>query len=291
MENPALEVIELFKKYTNFALTGINLHIPSGSIVGLIGQNGAGKSTLIQSVLNLVTVDRGRIIFPCFPENGKEDDIRQWVGYIPETSAFYEWMTVKQLVKFVSNYYSRWDQGYCRELMMRYELDENKSVKHLSKGMRAKLALLLALSHHPLLLFLDEPTAGLDPVMKHNFLQELRHLINRGDTRAVLISSHILGEIEYIADRIAVLREGRLALYAETEKIRSQWKKLSFFSSSQITSFLPQEWQLNLHGDGRRILIIEESQVQSAVDLLRLQGISTINVLNPDLQEIFVKVA
>jgi ABC-2 type transport system ATP-binding protein len=127
--------------------------------------------------------------------------------------------------------------------------------------------------------------------MKHNFLQDLRHLINQGDTRAVLISSHILGEIEYIADRIAVLREGRLALYGETEKIRSQWKKLSFFSPSQTTSLLPQEWQLNLHGDGRRILIIEEHQVQSAVDLLRQHGIDRINVLPPDLQEIFVKVA
>ena len=291
MKNPALEIIDLYKKYTDFALTGINLHVPSGSIVGLIGQNGAGKSTLIKSALNLIKIDSGRVNLPCLPVTEKENDIRKWVGYIPETLTLYEWMTIKRLIEFVSHYYPRWDHRYCGELMVRYELDENKPVKHLSKGMRAKLALLLALSHHPQLLFLDEPTAGLDPVMKHNFLQELRHLINRGDTRAVLISSHILGEIEYIADRIAVLREGRLALYAETEKIRSQWKKLAFFSTSQITSFLPQEWQLNLHGDGRRILIIEESQVQNAVDLLRLHGIGTINVLNPDLQEIFVKVA
>jgi ABC-2 type transport system ATP-binding protein len=116
-------------------LTGINLHVPSGSIVGLIGQNGAGKSTLIKSVLNLVKIDSGRINLPCLPDTGRGDDIRKWVGYIPESSTIYEWMTVKRLVNFVSHYYPCWDQGYCRELMVRYELDENKLVKHLSKGM------------------------------------------------------------------------------------------------------------------------------------------------------------
>lgn len=291
MENSALEVIDLDKKYTNFALTGISLHVPSGSIVGLIGQNGAGKSTLIKSILGLVKMDSGQVALPCLPDNGRQDDIRKWVGYIPESPTFYEWMTIKRLVKFVSNYYSRWDQEYCRELMVRYKLDESKLVKHLSKGMRAKLALLLALSHHPLLLILDEPTAGLDPLMKHNFLQELRHLANTAEIRAVLISSHIMGEIEYIADRLAVLRGGRLALYGETEKIISQWKKLSFVSPLDILSLLPQEWRVNIHGDGRRDLIIEEHNVQRAIDLLSHHGINSIEVLNPELQEIFVKVA
>jgi ABC-2 type transport system ATP-binding protein len=291
MENLAFEIRGLSKKYKNFTLSDINLQIPCGSIVGLIGQNGAGKSTLIKSVLGLVRKDSGEVSLPNLPDHGKENDIRLWVGYIPEILTFYEWMSVKRLVRFVSSYYPRWDPEYCRELLARYQLEENKLIKHLSKGMRAKLALLIALAHRPLLLILDEPTPGLDPIMKHNFLQELRHLTNTGETRGVLISSHILGEIEYIADRIAVLREGRLKLYGETSKILSQWKKLSFVSPSQVNSFLPQEWQVNLHSDGRRILIIEEGDVQRAVDLLRQHGIDSIDVLNPDLQEIFVKVA
>jgi ABC-2 type transport system ATP-binding protein len=219
MESKALVINELSKKYANFILTDISLEIPSGSIVGLIGQNGAGKSTLIKSVLGLIRKDSGEVYLPSLPDHRKLSDIRSWVGYIPESLTFYEWMSVKRLMKFVSSYYPRWDEEYCRELMARYELEENKLIKHLSKGMRAKLALLIALAHRPLLLLLDEPTTGLDPIMKHNFLQELRHLTNTGETRGVLISSHILGEIEYIADRIAVLREGRLKLYGETSKI------------------------------------------------------------------------
>jgi ABC-2 type transport system ATP-binding protein len=289
MESKSLVINELSKQYANFILTDISLEIPSGSIVGLIGQNGAGKSTLIKSVLGLIRKDSGEVYLPSLPDHRK--DIRSWVGYIPESLTFYEWMSVKRLVKFVSSYYSRWDEEYCRELMARYELEENKLIKHLSKGMRAKLALLIALAHRPLLLLLDEPTTGLDPIMKHNFLQELRQLTNAGETHGVLISSHILGEIEYIADRIAVLREGKLRLYGETGSILSQWKKISFVSPSQFISFLPQEWQVNLHADGRRILIIEEHDVQRAVELLRENGIDSLDVLNPDLQEIFVKVA
>lgn len=291
MEKTALEIIGLTKSYDGFCLNRINLRLPAGAIVGLIGQNGAGKSTLIKSVLGLVRKDAGRVLLPCVAERGAAENIRAHVGYVPEILTFYEWMKVGRLIRFVSRYYPAWDDRYVAFLLARYDLDPHKQIKYLSKGMRAKLALLLALAHRPPVLVLDEPTSGLDPVMKHDFLQELRHIITTGAAQAVLISSHILGEVEQVTDRVSVLRAGELTLYAETTAVLSQWKKVVFLAPPHDTVLFPAEWQIRPLGDGRSLVIVKVPELDSVVEVLRQQGAQAIGISNADLQEVFLQVA
>ena len=223
----AIEITELSKGYRDFQLRGINLTVPEGAVVGLIGQNGAGKSTLIKCILGLVKKDSGRVALPCAGD-GSGHDVRRHIGYVPETLTFYEWMKVGRLIRFASAFYPGWDDAYASELLRRYELDPHKLVKHLSKGMLAKLALLVALAHKPPVLILDEPTSGLDPLMKHQFLQEVRRISHTGAAKAVLISSHILSEVERVADRVAVLRAGTLSRYEDTSVFLAGWSKIIF---------------------------------------------------------------
>jgi ABC-2 type transport system ATP-binding protein len=157
---PTLEIIGLAKKYTGFHLREINLKVPTGTVLGLLGQNGAGKSTLLKSVLGLVKRDTGQMVLQ--GRRGEtsaaapvgDEQIRRCIGYVPETPTFYEWMKVKRLLRFVSAFYPTWDYQYSRELIARYELDPEKRVQHLSKGMRAAQTYLLYWGGLVVLLFI-----------------------------------------------------------------------------------------------------------------------------------------
>jgi ABC-2 type transport system ATP-binding protein len=287
----ALAIEGLSKSYANFRLNDIHLCLPVGTVVGLVGQNGAGKSTLIKSALGLIRRDTGEVSLPCVTKARSRLDIRAQVGYVPESLTFYEWMTVRRLIRFVSGFYPSWDHGYCSSLLIRYELDPGKRIKHLSKGMRAKLALMLALAHRPPVLIFDEPTSGLDPVMKYQFLQELRHIISSGATQTILVSSHILGEIEQIADRIAVLRGGELISYMSTAAMLKGWKKVVFQPPLSKGLLLPANWPIRTLADGSRLVITREHELSDLTELLRQKGAQSITVTSPDLQEVFLQVA
>jgi ABC-2 type transport system ATP-binding protein len=281
----AMQIVGMRKRYKDFELKDVDLTIPEGAIVGLIGQNGAGKSTLLKCILGLVKRDAGRVRMPCAGDPTLMD-LRRVTGYIPETLIFYDWMTVGRLICFVSAFYPTWDHGYARDLLTRYELEPGKKVKHLSRGMRTKLALLLALSHHPPMLLLDEPTAGLDPVMKHHFLQEIRRQVNTGVVKAVLISSHILGEIEKVADRVALLQNGVLRLEEDVSGMLRRWKKITFSAPKAAKSIS----QLGIHslGDGR-LMVLTETESDKILQVLDEAGAMNIEVAGPDLQEIFLQ--
>jgi len=256
MRNHALEIIGLSKRYKSFRLADINLCLETGSIVGLIGHNGAGKSTLIKSVLGLVKKDEGEIHLPCVPGYICEQDLRFYCGYIPETLTFYDWMKVGRLLRFISSYYASWDARLSRQLLDRYELDESREIKYLSKGMRAKLALIMSLSHRPPVLLLDEPTSGLDPLMKYNFLQELRQVIKDGTTKAVIISSHLLGEIEQVADRIAILKNGQIAFDETIGSFLQKWSKITFFAPCSTNLQLPREYVIYELNSGHQMVVV-----------------------------------
>lgn len=281
----AMQVLGMRKRYKDFELRDVDLTIPEGAIVGLIGQNGAGKSTLLKCILGLVKGDAGRVWMPCAGDPALMD-LRRVTGYIPETLIFYDWMTVGRLICFVSAFYPTWDHGYVRDLLTRYELEPGKKVKHLSRGMKTKLALLLALSHHPPMLLLDEPTAGLDPVMKHYFLQEIRRQVNDGIVKGVLISSHILGEIEKVADRVALLQNGELRLEENVSGLLHRWKKITFSPPKAEKSLS----QLGIHslGDGR-LMVLTETESDKILQVLNEAGASDIDTASADLQEIFLQ--
>ncbi len=291
MKNIALEISGLSKKYKDFQLKNINLRVETGSIVGLIGHNGAGKSTLIKSILGLVKKDRGEVSLPCIEDYQPDQDIRAYCGYIPETLVFYEWMKVGGLLRFAGGYYKSWDHRLCGELLQRYELDFDKKIKFLSKGMRAKLALIISLSHRPPILLLDEPTSGLDPVMKYTFLQELRRVIKDGTTQAVIVSSHILGEIEQVASRIAILKNGRINLDETVTGFLEKWSKISFIAPDSISMDLPYQYVASEPDSPRHTMVVRYEDTAEVVNWLKYQGALGITVTSPNLQEVFVKVS
>ena|GEM_PF-441376 len=227
----ALRINGLTKRYQDFALENFNLSLQEGSCVGLIGENGAGKSTLIKSILGLVRLDGGQVqLFGGGSIIEGSDLIREHVGYVPEDQILYEWMTIRQTIKFYSAFYRSWDLQRSTQLLRLFHLTENQKVAHLSKGMKVKLLLVLALSHQPSVLLLDEPTGGLDPLAKDELIDYLEQIRKDQPRLAILISSHILSDIEVLATEIAILREGRLILWDQKEVLRRSHKVIHWHS-------------------------------------------------------------
>ncbi|HER43641.1 MAG TPA: ABC transporter ATP-binding protein [Candidatus Eisenbacteria bacterium] len=222
-----LEVTGLTKRYRTFTLDGVTLEVPKGTILGLIGPNGAGKTTAIRSVMKMVRPDGGSIRVFGLGLDASEKEIKNRVGYVGEEQFYYGNKKVSWTGRFVSRYFEKWDQEMFDSLLEEFRLDPSQKVGKLSKGMKVKLSFAIAFSHHPELMILDEPTAGLDPVIRREMLDRL--LAFRDDREgSVFISSHITDDIVRIADHVAFIVDGRVAIHAEKDEVLSDWKRLHF---------------------------------------------------------------
>lgn len=242
-------------------VNGLSLKIPHGTTFGLLGPNGAGKSTSLKALMGLLTVDEGAIkIFghdiAAIHGSPEHLTLRQRIGYVSETHSIYRWMKVKQAINFAKKFYPTWNEDLESELVDQFELDRNKKVSQLSKGMLAKLSLLLAIAHEPDLLVLDEPTSGLDAMAREEFL----YGILKADTlkeRTVIFSSHSIGDVERIADRVGVIRGGTLIVDETVENILAGTKRLqAVLKDDAMPKWVPdstiwqrverREWQLTV---------------------------------------------
>ena len=225
MSEYAIEVSNLHKRFgRKEVLKGLDLCVPKGSIYGLLGRNGEGKTTAIKAMLGLLKFDGGqcRVLGMDSARDGVE--IRAWVGYMAENQVMYDWMTIRETCEWVAAFYPTWDPALSRELLGRFELDDSAKVGSLSKGQTSKLALMLALAHRPQVVILDDPTLGLDPVARKDFLREIiGQLQDRKIT--VLFSSHLLYEIDPICDHVAILDGGRIVRAGPTESLRREVKR------------------------------------------------------------------
>lgn len=209
MEN-AIETKGLGKIFNGRrVLKDISLAVPRGSIFGLIGPNGAGKTTTIRLLLGLLQPDSGCARVLALDSQSQAIALREKVGYVAEENSFFPWMRVDELVSFHSSFYPHWDAQRARHLLEDFDLHPGAKIRELSKGMRTQLGLTLALAQRPELLILDEPTTGLDPVWRRRFLQTLTREAAAGET-SVLFSSHILSDVERVADWVAILVKGSL---------------------------------------------------------------------------------
>ncbi len=193
-------------------MKSINLNVPQGAVVGLIGENGAGKTTLIKLLLNTVQRDQGEISILGKELLADEKEIKEQIGTVLEGSFFPETLKIENIQKIMRCFYSRWDQTMFEHYCHRFKLPYNKAIKNFSKGMRMKLAIACALSHHARLLILDEPTSGLDPIVRSEILELFREFI-QDETHSILISSHITSDLEQFADYIALMKDGEIVLY------------------------------------------------------------------------------
>lgn len=218
-----LYVDNLCKKYKNFKLNNVSLQLPKGFIMGLIGENGAGKTTLIKLIMNLVKKDSGDIkVFD--KDNVKfEREIKDRIGFVYDEVCYYDHMSLKENGNMVSMLYSKWNKDKFNYYLNKFELNKDKKLKELSKGMRMKFSLCIALSHGAEFIIMDEPTVGLDPVVRSEVLEELQSLMEN-ENMGVLISTHITSDIERIADYITFIKDGSIVFSKPKDEIMEAYK-------------------------------------------------------------------
>ena len=210
MEN-ILEVKNLSKKYNGFELQNVNITLPKGMIMGFIGENGAGKTTTIKAILDIIRNYTGEI--KIFGLDNRKDDkkIKEDIGIVLDDMFFPEILTPNDINSIMKNIYKNWDSELYFKYLADFLLPKNKAIKTLSKGMRKKLEIATAISHHPKLLILDEPTAGLDPIARNEVLDIFQNFIQNEEC-SIFLSSHITSDLEHIADYITLINNGKIML-------------------------------------------------------------------------------
>jgi len=218
----ALEIKGLSKSYRDFKLNDVSFALPKGYIMGLIGPNGAGKTTVIKLILNLLRREGGEI--RVFGRDNREDEVevKRRIGFVHDTPFFYDHMTCRRLKDSVAPFYRDWDEALFRRLMEEFDLPLGKRFSRLSRGMKMKFSLALALSHNADLLVLDEPTSGLDPVFRRELLGRLSAFLQDGG-KSVLFSTHITTDLERIADFVTFIRDGAVVFSAAKDEILERW--------------------------------------------------------------------
>jgi ABC-2 type transport system ATP-binding protein len=201
------------------ALDGVSLEVPAGSVLGLIGRNAAGKTTLIQHLLGLLRAQQGSVrVFGLDPV-ARPAEVLARIGYLSENPSLPGWMRLGELLRYTEAFYPRWDRAFADSLCRDFELDSRQRVRALSRGQQVRAALVCALAHRPELMVLDEPSSGLDPVVRKDVLEAIVHTVGE-DGRTVIFSSHLLDEVERMSDRLVILANGRVTAAGPLEEIR-----------------------------------------------------------------------
>ena len=283
-DDVAVDIRSVVKSFgPNAVLTDLSLSVPKGQTFAFLGRNGAGKTTTITMLLGLLQPDAGEIRVLGLDPARDPIEIRGRVGYVAEDQKMFGWMRVVEIMDFVAPFYGTWDADLARQLLKKFELPGATRIKHLSKGQNSLLSLLLALAHRPELVVLDDPTLGLDPIMRKEFLRDVvEHLQGSGTT--VFFSSHLLYEIEPVADVVAILDRGRIVCHARTEELREQVKRL-LLPASEYEALRPLPGTLDVKRSGERIAVV----VNNAGDTLRAaakKGLAP-EVIDLNLDEIF----
>lgn len=226
MSDPVIHLQNVHKSFKkNAVLRGVNLSIERGQTFALLGRNGAGKTTLIRLLLGLLPRDSGSIAVLGRDPQHEALAVRASVGFLAEDQQMFGWMTVSELLAFLAPFYPRWDRQLATRFVAQFELPPHTAIKHLSKGQNVRLGLIAALAHRPEVVILDDPALGLDPIMRKEFNRDLiTHLQGEGAT--ILYSSHLLYEVEPIADSVAILHNGQIIKQVATEALRSDVKQL-----------------------------------------------------------------
>ncbi|QRN86216.1 ABC transporter ATP-binding protein [Clostridia bacterium] len=283
MEN-ILEINGITKRYKDFTLDNINLSLQKGSIMGFIGPNGAGKSTTIKAILNLIRIDEGNIEF--FGKDSKkfEREIKNRIGFVLDRSHFYKEISLENMKNIVAPFYEDWNEMMFQEYLKRFELNPKKKIKALSKGMTMKFTLSLALSHNAELLIMDEPTDGLDPVVRHEVVEILNEL-TRTEEKTILYSTHITSDIDRLVDYVTYINRGKIVLSESKESLYDTYamiqgpeevlsKELLRKQASDIVGF-------NRNAFGFKALVKNPQSIRS-----RYQN--SIHYANPTLEEILI---
>jgi ABC-2 type transport system ATP-binding protein len=224
---PIVEIHRLTRQFgATKALDDVSLVIPRGGVFGLIGGNGAGKTTLIKHILGLFRAQTGNVrVFGLDPVQNPAGTLGR-IGYLSEDRDLPDWMTVRELMRYTQPFYPTWDAAFAEELREMFDLAPDTRIRAPSRGQRARAGLLVALAHRPELLLLDEPSSGLDPVVRRDILGAIIRTIAE-EGRTVLFSSHLLDEVERVADRVTIIHRGRLILTSAIDEIKETHRRVT----------------------------------------------------------------
>jgi ABC-2 type transport system ATP-binding protein len=262
--NNVLEIKNLRKEYPEFILENISWAVPQGYVMGLIGPNGAGKTTTIKLIMNLIRSDGGQVKVFGLDSVEDEKEIKNKIGYVGEEQYFYDYRSADWTGKFVSHFFERWDMERYKSLLDRFEIPPRKRIKRLSKGMKVKLSLAIALSHNPELILLDEPTSGLDPIIRREVIDFLKTFTEENE-KSVIISSHITDDIARIADYVTYMVGGKIVLTDSKDELLSNWKKINFTPGSLDRSLLDSLENVESHMFGSSALTKNYPKIRQAL--------------------------
>ena len=271
-------------------LNDVSLYVPRGSVFGLVGENGAGKTTLIKHILGLLRAEAGTVrVFGIDPVTDPVGVLGR-IGYLSEQPDLPGWMRVDELMRYTQAFYPKWDAGYAEKLREQFGLKPTAQIKTLSKGQCAKAGLLAAQAHRPDLLLLDEPSSGLDPIVRRDILEAIiRTVADEG--RTVFFSSHLLEEIERVSDHIAMVHQGKLVLCGPLDEIKAQHRRftLCFETAQSKSPIVPGA--VSVTGTGREWSVICNGARRELPEITANLGARIIDEQGPSLSEIFVAYA
>lgn len=268
-------------------LDNLNLQVKKGTIYGYLGRNGVGKTTTIKILMGLISANSGSAsVFGLSPETDYVK-IREKIGYVSEDRSIYKWMKVKDVCRFLKSFYPNWDDELVKQYIKKYQLDPVSKVSDLSRGTLGKLFLAMALSHHPELLILDEPTAALDPIVRGEFLEGLIDLAQQ-EGKTIFLATNNLNDVERIADSVGIIDNGSLSLFMEMDELKQKIRKikLTFVNSSpkiNIPGILKEHWA------GNEVVLIVKDYNENMKNQLNKFNPKNISFLDISLEEIFVE--
>jgi ABC-2 type transport system ATP-binding protein len=288
-ERPAaVEINNLIVNYgAHRAVDGLSLSVPAGSIFGFLGPNGAGKTTTIKAMLGFRHLDGGSARVLGYDAASQSLEVRARVGYVSEVNSLYDYLTIPQICAFCRSTSRQWDQSVVDRYMRAFGLPARAKVGKLSKGMKSQLSLSLALGSNPDLLILDEPTAGLDPIARHEFLNKLVAEI-AAEGKTVFFSSHILSEVEAVADWVGIIRQGRLVVCDELDHLKQTQKVLKLTYAelpppAEIAALRSLPDVMSAAQEGRNVRLLARGDVEALAQTLQARPLALRDVETVDL--------
>jgi ABC-2 type transport system ATP-binding protein len=287
-----IETTDLRKDYDGTeALRGLSLQVPAGSVFGFLGKNGAGKTTTIKVLLGMARPTGGdaRVFGLAADAQAASVEIRRRTGFVSEDKDLFDSMDVETMIRFTAAFYPRWSRDLERRYLRKFDLPLDRAVKALSRGMRTKLALLLALCRGAELLVLDEPTSGLDPAMTEEVLQALVSHV-AGEQLTVFFSSHQIAEVEQIADRVAIVDRGRVVVAGALDDLRERYRRIELvFDREAPQMTFRASGVVRVRRDRRVITVLSSAGAEAIVDESRALGPVSVDVVPVTLKEIFLE--
>ena len=291
-QTPVIEIDNLVRRFGRAdAVNGLSLAVEPGRCYGFFGRNGAGKTTTIKCLLNLLRPTSGSVRMFGLDPARHEVAVKSRVAYVPDTVAFYSWMTVRDTLDYCRSFRERWNGDTERALLDRFRIDTGQKAMHLSRGQRTQLALVTAICAEPDLLVLDEPTSGLDPIVRREFIQTIIGAYQEGGAgpRTVFVSTHLISEFEGLIDEFTIIEQGRNVLSLNADLARERFQRI-YARFASAPGPIDVGAVRVVRSEGRELEVIADGNAADVVARLRAHAPETVTAEALSLEEIFVAV-